>query len=180
MLRTHSRIPRVNRALGNGARLHNGNDIDLVLNLIDFTVRDAPHHFREEPHRVYVRRATSIFRERPAEGLLQKLFGFEWTKPCVLSGVLFSDRAQSNPLRIRECADCVGDLVAGSNGCVGAVTRTKFGRVKIGGLSSGSGRGGGSPRPERFVSKDAERAAGCEMALEVERVLDGDGQKALG
>src|SRR5579864_4377337 len=55
----------------------------------------------------------------------------------------------------------------------GAVTRTKFGRVKIGSLSSGSGRGGGSPRPERFVSEDAERAAGCEMALDVERVLDG-------
>jgi hypothetical protein len=55
----------------------------------------------------------------------------------------------------------------------GAVTRTKFGRVKIRSLSSGSGRGGGSPRPERFVSEDAERAAGCEMALDVERVLDG-------
>ena len=44
------------------------------------------------------------------------------------------------------------------------------------------GRGGGSPRPERFVSEDAERAAGCEMALDVERVLDGgvNGQEALG
>jgi hypothetical protein len=64
----------------------------------------------------------------------------------------------------------------------GAVTRTNIGRVKIGSLSSGSGRGGGSPRPERFVSKDAERAAGCEMALDVERVLDGgvNGQEALG
>src|SRR5580704_6029431 len=55
----------------------------------------------------------------------------------------------------------------------GAVTRTNIGRVKIGSLSSGSGRGGGSPRPERLVSEDAERAAGCEMALDVERVLDG-------
>jgi hypothetical protein len=77
LLRTHPRIAGVNRALGNGARLHNWNDIDLVLNLIDFTVGDAPHHFREEPHRVYVRRATSIFRDRPAEGFLQKLFGFQ-------------------------------------------------------------------------------------------------------
>jgi DDE domain len=34
----------------------------------------------------------------------------------------------------------------------------------MGSLSSGSGRGGGSPRPERFVSEDAERAAGGEMA----------------
>jgi len=44
-----------------------------------------------------------------------------------------------------------------------------------------SGRGGGSPRPERFVSEDAERAAGCEMALDVESVLDGgvNGQEAL-
>jgi hypothetical protein len=31
-----------------------------------------------------------------------------------------------------------------------------------------SGRGGGSPRPEGFISEDAERAAGCEMALDVE------------
>ena len=55
-------------------------------------------------------------------------------------------------------------------------------RAKIGSLNSGSGRGGGSPRPERFVSEDAERAAGCEMALDVERVLDGgvNGQEALG
>jgi hypothetical protein len=64
----------------------------------------------------------------------------------------------------------------------GVVTRTKFGRVKIGSLSSGSGRGGGSPRPERFVSEDAERAAGGEMALDVERVLDGgvNRQETLG
>ena len=57
-----------------------------------------------------------------------------------------------------------------------------FGRVKIGSLSSGSGRSGGSPRPERFVSEDAEREAGCEMALDVERVLDGgvNRQESLG
>jgi hypothetical protein len=36
-------------------------------------------------------------------------------------------------------------------------------------------------RPERFVSEDAEGAAGCEMALDVERVVDGgvNGQEAL-
>ena len=64
----------------------------------------------------------------------------------------------------------------------GVVTRTKFGRVKIGSLSSGSGRGGGSPCPERFVSEDTERAARCEMALDVERVLDGgvNRQESLG
>jgi hypothetical protein len=35
---------------------------------------------------------------------------------------------------------------------------------------------------ERFVSEDAERAAGCEMALDVESVLDGgvNRQEALG
>jgi hypothetical protein len=31
----------------------------------------------------------------------------------------------------------------------------------------GQGRGGSSPRPERFVPEDAERMAGCEMALDV-------------
>ena len=48
--------------------------------------------------------------------------------------------------------------------------------------SSSSGGGGGSPRPESFFSEDAERAAGCEMALDVESVLDGgvNGQEALG
>ena len=63
-----------------------------------------------------------------------------------------------------------------------SLPHTKFGRVKIGSLSSGSGRGGCSPRPERFVSEDAERAAGCEMALDVERVLDGgvNRQESLG
>jgi hypothetical protein len=35
---------------------------------------------------------------------------------------------------------------------------------------------------ERFVSEDAERAAGCELALDVESVLDGgvNRQEALG
>jgi len=64
----------------------------------------------------------------------------------------------------------------------GAVTRTEFGRTKIGKPNSDSGGGGGSPRLESFVSEDAERAAGCEMALDVEGVVDGgvNGQEALG
>jgi hypothetical protein len=64
----------------------------------------------------------------------------------------------------------------------GAVTRTEFGRTKIGSPSSGSGRGSSSPRSERFLSEDAERAAGDEMALDVESVLDCgvNGQEALG
>jgi hypothetical protein len=53
-------------------------------------------------------------------------------------------------------------------------------RILAGGFSSC--RGSGSPRPEGMVSEDAERAAGCEMALDVEGVLDGgvNGQEALG
>jgi hypothetical protein len=53
-----------------------------------------------------------------------------------------------------------------SNELTGSVTGTEFGRAKIGKPSSGSGRGGGSPRLERFFSEDAERAAGGEMALD--------------
>ncbi len=43
-------------------------------------------------------------------------------------------------------------------------------------------RDGGSPRLERFISEDAERAAGGEMALDVEGVEDSgvNRQKALG
>src|SRR5580693_90189 len=64
----------------------------------------------------------------------------------------------------------------------GAVTRTEFGPALFGSPSSCSGRGGGSPRPERFVSEDAKRAAGGEMALDVECVVDGgvNGQETLG
>jgi hypothetical protein len=65
---------------------------------------------------------------------------------------------------------------------LGAVTRTQIGRAQSGGANSGSGRGGGFPCPERFVSKDAERVAGCEMALDVEGVEDRgvNRQEALG
>ena len=64
----------------------------------------------------------------------------------------------------------------------GLATRTKFGSVKIGSLSSGSGHGSNSPPPERFVSKDAECAAGYGMALDVENAVDDgvNGQEALG
>jgi transposase len=62
---------------------------------------------------------------------------------------------------------------AGARTYEGAVTRTEFGRTKIGNPSSDSGRGNGSPRPESFRSEGAERATGCEMALDVESVVDG-------
>src|SRR5271166_4024875 len=58
----------------------------------------------------------------------------------------------------------------GVNGGEGAVTRTEFGRSQFGSPSFGSRRCGGSPRLERFFSEDAERAAGGEMALDVEGV----------
>ena len=46
----------------------------------------------------------------------------------------------------------------------------------------GSGGGDGSPRPQRVPSKDAECAAGCEMALDVEGVENGgvNRQETLG
>src|SRR5271166_3020327 len=44
--------------------------------------------------------------------------------------------------------------------------------AKSGSPGSGSCCRRGSPRPERFVSEDAERVAGREMALDVERVVD--------
>ena len=54
----------------------------------------------------------------------------------------------------------------------GAVTRTEFGsHQEFGSPSSVSGRGSNPPRPEGFVSEDAKRAAGSEMALDVERVV---------
>ena len=63
----------------------------------------------------------------------------------------------------------------------GAVKRTLIWPRAIWKFQFGSGRGGGSPRPECFVSEDAKRAAGCEMTLDVERVVNGgmNGQEAL-
>jgi hypothetical protein len=53
-------------------------------------------------------------------------------------------------------------------GSEGSVKRTQIGRAQSGGPGSGLGSGGGFPCPERFVSYDAERVAGCEMTLDVE------------
>jgi hypothetical protein len=53
---------------------------------------------------------------------------------------------------------------------------------KIGSPNLGSGCGGSLPRPESIFSEDAESPTGCEMALDVESVLD-DGvnrREALG
>jgi hypothetical protein len=51
--------------------------------------------------------------------------------------------------------------------------RAKFDHLKIGEPDSDSGRVGAPPCPEGFLAEDAECAAGCEMALDVERVVDG-------
>ena len=48
----------------------------------------------------------------------------------------------------------------------------EFAEQSPGSLGSGSCCRRGSPRPERFVSQDLERAAGGEMALDVEGVED--------
>jgi hypothetical protein len=55
-------------------------------------------------------------------------------------------------------------------------------RAKIGSPNSGSGRGGGSPRLESVFSEEAERAAGCEMTLDIEGVVNGgvNRQESLG
>jgi hypothetical protein len=54
----------------------------------------------------------------------------------------------------------------------GVVTRTKLARAKIGSPNSGSGCGSSSPRLESFLSEDAKRAAGFEMALDVEDPME--------
>jgi hypothetical protein len=64
----------------------------------------------------------------------------------------------------------------------GLVTRTKFWSHEDWKSELTFSRGSSSPRPEGFLSEDAERAAGCEMALDVESVLDSgvNGEKTLG
>ena len=54
----------------------------------------------------------------------------------------------------------------------GVVARTKFGPREDWKSQLRSGCGGGLPRPESFFSEDAERAAGCEMALDVEDPME--------
>jgi hypothetical protein len=67
-----------------------------------------------------------------------------------------------------EMSDCalVALALTDAKGQVagGAVTRAEFGRAKIGKPSSDSGRGGGSPRTDGFLSEDAERAEGLDGA----------------
>jgi hypothetical protein len=64
----------------------------------------------------------------------------------------------------------------------GAVTRTDLAVRNLEVPVFCSRRGGGPPRLESFVSEDAERVTGGEMALDVEGVLDSgvNGKEALG
>jgi hypothetical protein len=64
---------------------------------------------------------------------------------------------------------------------LGLVTKNLSLAVQIFAGRFSSCRGSGSPGPEGVLSKDAERAAGCEMALDIESVLDGgvNGQETL-
>src|SRR5208282_1357353 len=106
-------------------------------------------------------------------------FGFGHGAPDLVS----AGHVESESLRFRFIADDqIGDFVRIARRSDGAVTRTEFGRAQFGSPSSGSGRGGGSPRLERFFSEDVERVAGSEMALDVEGVENGgvNGQEALG
>ena len=65
---------------------------------------------------------------------------------------------------------------------IGAVTGTRNGGAKAGSASWDSGCGRSPPHLERFVSEDSERGAGCEMALDIESVVDDgvSGEEALG
>ena len=69
-----------------------------------------------------------------------------------------------------------GDLPA-----TGLSRELGFGRTKVEGLGSCSGRGRCPPIPQGFASEGAERVAGNKMALDVEGVLDGgvNGQEPL-
>jgi len=60
--------------------------------------------------------------------------------------ILLAAEGRSTPAGQIEQRDAVVD---GNNDAVGAVTRTEFGRTKIGSPSSGSGRGNSAPRSER-------------------------------
>jgi hypothetical protein len=64
----------------------------------------------------------------------------------------------------------------------GAVTGTRIGGAKAGDFGSGSGCGRSPPRLKRFASEDSERGTGCEMALDIESVVDCgvSGEEALG
>ena len=59
---------------------------------------------------------------------------------------------------------------------------TRNGGAKAGSASWDSGCGRSPPHLERFVSEDSERGAGCEMALDIESVVDDgvSGEETLG
>ena len=86
----------------------------------------------------------------------------------------------SNPFRYFNSSPEVIRLVVMMY--VGAVTGTRNGGAKAGSFSWDSGCGRSPPHLERFVSEDSERGAGCEMALDIESVVDDgvSGEETLG
>ena len=122
-----------------------------------------------------LRREDAVFRRR--------IVGLDCpNRRARLDNVLGEDRSIAAFVAPVQLSCWIGQPNSSGNPPEGAVTRTEFGRAQFGSPSSCSGRGGGSPCPERFVSEDAKRAAGGEMALDVECVVDGgvNGQETLG
>jgi hypothetical protein len=124
------------------------------------TSRDWVHRFNERRADVRTSSAEQSSRNLTADGMAR-----------ILHGNLSQQRRDS------------GVPHESARTAVGALSREpNLAARRLGIPSSGSGCGGGSPRPERFVSEDPERVAGCEMALDVEGVEDSgvNGQEALG
>ena len=122
LLRTHvlSHPARVNRALGNKPSCITGTTSILVLNLLISPSAMLRITSARNLTGYYVRRATSIFRERPAEGFLQEALSASRGQSRAYFREYFSTATVRRRIHCAsvECADCVGDLVAGSNGYV--------------------------------------------------------------
>ena len=94
--------------VGGGARLCNGDCIDLVLDLLAFAVRDAAHGLDEEFYDVDIGRALSAAGKRSTKCVLKEIIPGKAVDPSEIARRF----SQPNPLRIRESTDRGGDLVA--------------------------------------------------------------------
>ena len=96
------------------------------------------------------------------------------------AGQFFGSRGEGASGRIR-CDRHPGRVTAPGNVRTALSRAPNLARAKIGSANPGSGRSSRAPRLESFHSEGAKRATGCEMALDVEGVLDGgvNGQEAL-
>jgi hypothetical protein len=100
---------------------------------------------------------------------------------CAWAQAPFVGSGEPEPLFLvrpgcRQIADEPGDGQIGRGPTLGDRFNDALGGrwcgAGFGKPSSGSGSGSSSPRPERFVSEDAERAARCEMTLDVQCVVN--------